>query len=93
MKHPGILIQFFTFVEDGRGPPGGKPEKFLFSKLIYLLKTLFSKHLTLQLSQMLSSLTHCSPVAPQHLKLSGLPDRPFSYYRSTWTNSVVPVGR
>ena len=39
MKYPGRLIQFFTYVEVGRGPPEGKPEKFLFSKLIYLLKT------------------------------------------------------
>ncbi len=27
MKYTGHLIQFFTFVEDGRGPPRGKPEK------------------------------------------------------------------
>ncbi len=32
MKYTGRLIQFFTFVEQGRGPPRGKPEKFFFSK-------------------------------------------------------------
>ena len=34
MKYTGHLIQFFTFVEDGRGPPRGKPSKaFSFPRL------------------------------------------------------------
>ncbi len=27
MRYTGRLIQFFTFVEQGRGPPRGKPPK------------------------------------------------------------------
>ncbi len=38
MRYTGRLIQLFTFVEDGRGPPRGKPETSLFSKPIYLVK-------------------------------------------------------
>ena len=60
MKCAGRMIQFFTFVEDGRGPPRGKPEEFLFSEPLYLLRN--SKHPSqtppLLVVRMLSPFTH-----------------------------------